>query len=255
MAHPSDRMRFDIQGTAVILTHDTREDMIGALIEAHTYGQGAAVATINLDHVVKLYQNPVFRQAYGAHDIVVADGNPMVWLSRIAGRPVSLVTGSDSIAPLCATAAEHGWSVALVGGQEDTLEAAKAHLIETYPDVKIPLCIAPPMGFDPLGPEAHEILSQLHAGQIDLCLVALGAPKQEIFAAYGRGIAPQTCFVSIGASLDFLAGTQQRAPLWVQQIKCEWLWRMLGDPTRLVPRYAKCAIALPWLIYQALRLR
>lgn len=248
-------MTFDIQGTVIPITHKTRQEMIGTLIDARAHGQGAAIATINLDHLVKLYENNVFRQAYRAHDIVVADGNPIVWLSRLARRPVSLVTGSDSIAPLCQCAAKQGWRVALVGGQEATLEAAKSALCSDHPDLNIALCIAPPMGFDPLGADAKDILEQLRDKEIDLCFIALGAPKQEIFAAYGRGIATQTCFASIGASLDFIAGTQNRAPEWVQTIKCEWLWRMLSDPIRLVPRYTKCALILPWLAYKAFGLR
>lgn len=255
MADTPKLMSFDIRGTTISLTHSTQEAMFETLIEANTAGRGQAVATINLDHLVKLYENKLFRQAYAAQDIVVADGNPIVWLSKLAGRPVSLVTGSDSLGPACEKAAALGWRVAFVGATDDTLAAAREALVALYPALNVTLMIAPPMGFDPLGSDARAIHDQLREAEIDLCILALGAPKQEIFAAFGRGIAPKTSFLSIGASLDFYAGRQQRAPQWVRKVKMEWLWRMLSDPMRLVPRYAKCAALLPWLAVQALFLR
>jgi UDP-N-acetyl-D-mannosaminuronic acid transferase (WecB/TagA/CpsF family) len=58
-------------------------------------------------------------------------------------------------------------------------------------------------------------------------------------------------FVSIGAGLDFIAGFQTRAPLWVRRIAMEWLWRMLSDPRRLAKRYLDCALVLPDLALAA----
>jgi N-acetylglucosaminyldiphosphoundecaprenol N-acetyl-beta-D-mannosaminyltransferase len=113
------------------------------------------------------------------------------------------------------------------------------------PGLTIARQIAPPMGFDPDGTEARAILGQLEAEQIGLCFLALGAPKQERLAALGRQIAPSVGFASIGAGLDFLAGSQTRAPAWARAIAMEWAWRMLSAPRRLVPRYAACVAILP----------
>jgi exopolysaccharide biosynthesis WecB/TagA/CpsF family protein len=85
--------------------------------------------------------------------------------------------------------------------------------------------------------------------------LALGAPKQEMLAARGRELAPSVGFVSVGAGLDFLAGTQHRAPKWVQAIAMEWLWRLISSPARLVGRYARCFAILPALMRDALALR
>ena len=98
-------------------------------------------------------------------------------------------------------------------------------------------------------------LRGLRDQEIGLCFVALGAPKQERFAAYGRSIAPSVGFASIGAGLDFVAGHQHRAPLWMRRLALEWLWRMLTNPLRLVPRYAKCFAILPRQVIEATRLR
>ncbi len=88
-------------------------------------GEGFALATLNLDHLVKLRASGAFRRAYGAQDLVVADGNPIVWLSRLAGRKVELVPGgSDMVLPLAEVAADEGVRVALVGSTEESLVAA-----------------------------------------------------------------------------------------------------------------------------------
>jgi len=216
--------------------------------------QGFALATINLDHLVKLHRNPAFRSVYAAQDLVVADGNPIVWLSRLARRPVALVPGSDLVVPLARIAAETNTAVALIGTTDAALAAAAARLRADIPGLNISLTEAPAMGFDPEGPAARALLAQV-AASAGLCFIALGAPRQETFAALGRKLAPQTGFASVGAGLDFLAGTQRRAPGWVRAISMEWLWRALSQPRRLVPRYVGCAMILPRQVLAAWRLR
>jgi exopolysaccharide biosynthesis WecB/TagA/CpsF family protein len=111
------------------------------------------------------------------------------------------------------------------------------------------------MGFDPESNDARAMLTRLQALGPGLCLIALGAPKQERLAALGRQMAPEVGFASVGAGVDFLAGTQRRAPRWVQAIAMEWLWRALSAPRRLIPRYVACAAILPGETLKALRQR
>lgn len=217
--------------------------------------EGFALATINLDHLVKLKSDPKFRKAYAAQDMVVADGNPIVWLSRLARRPVGLVPGSEMVLPLSRIAALTGTKVALLGSTDEALARAAEAMRAEVPGLNIALTVAPPMGFDPDGPQAAEILQKLETLGIGLTFLALGAPKQERLAARGRELAPHVGFASIGAGLDFLAGTQVRAPAWAQQIAMEWAWRMLSSPKRMVPRYWACAKLLPGEVIKALRQR
>ena len=206
---------------------------------------GFALATLNLDHLVKLSTNAGFRRAYRAQDFVVADGNPIVWLSKLAGDPVSLMPGSELVIPMAKLAADRGVKVALVGSTSAVLQAAAEALLGQIPGLDISAKIAPPFGFDPEGDDAEKIFAELAATDIGLCFLALSAPKQEQFAARGRQIAPNIGFVSIGAGLDFLAGVQVRAPKWVRTIAMEWAWRLLLSPRRLFIRYAACAWILP----------
>ena len=218
-------------------------------------GRGFSLATINLDHLVKLRTDDRFRRAYAEQDLVVADGNPIVWMSKIAGRSVDLIPGSDAILPLVRIAAAHRKSIALVGSTEATLEAAKFYLEKEVPGTRVVASIAPAMGFDPMGDSAADVTDALDATGADIAFLALGAPKQELFAAYARNKLPSVGFVSIGAGLDFFSGSQVRAPAWVRAIAMEWLWRALSQPARLIPRYAKCFAILPVEVTHALKLR
>lgn len=217
--------------------------------------QGFALATLNLDHLVKLSNSKNFRKAYAKQDLIVADGNPIVWLSHLAHKPVTLIPGSELILPLAQLAAKEHIKLALVGSTVATLQKAALSLLEQVPDLNITTTIAPPFGFDPTGLAADAILTDLANSGAGLCFVALGAPKQEAFAAHGRNAVPNMGFVSIGAGLDFIAGQQARAPRWVRKLALEWLWRMVSSPIRLGPRYLRCILILPRLVINALRLR
>lgn len=218
-------------------------------------GRGFMLATLNLDHLVKLRRSGSFRRAYLAADIVVADGNPVVWLSRLAGKPVSLAPGSELVGPLAAAAARRGLPVALYGATQDSLDAAAARLEASHPGLRVALALAPPFGLDPEGPQAEADALAIERSGARLCFVALGAPKQEIFAARAALLAPACGFAAIGAGLDFIAGAQRRAPQWARRLAMEWLWRLLGDPRRFASRYLDCALLLPSLAVDALRKR
>jgi N-acetylglucosaminyldiphosphoundecaprenol N-acetyl-beta-D-mannosaminyltransferase len=248
-------VKFRFAEAEIKVSHSTASSLLGEVLARLGCGQGFALATINLDHLVKLSQDAAFRAAYAAQDIIVADGNPIVWLSRLAGRPVELMPGSDLILPLARAAARQGRPLSIVGASDEALMGAAARLAALVPRLKFGLLYAPPMGFDPQGPEARRILERLTLVGPGLCLVALGAPKQERFAALGRCIAPQTGFASVGAGVEFLSGHQSRAPLWVRSVAMEWLWRTVTAPRRLLPRYVACLAILPGQALEALRQR
>lgn len=233
---------------------ETRESLREQVLQRLHARQGFALATINLDHLVKMSSCGKFLKAYQQQDMVVADGRPIVWLSKLAGRPVSLMPGSDMVGPLCHWAAEARAPVALVGSSTAALEDATAALQAKVPGLDVAWSYAPGK-LDPEGEEAAWILQTLQEKGIGLCFLALGAPKQERMAERGRQLAPSVGFASVGAGLDFLGGHQRRAPKWVRDLALEWLWRALSSPLRLGPRYLKCLAILPRQIVDAVRLR
>jgi len=246
----------DTEAGPVTVTVTDRAALLSDLAARFDAREGFTVATINLDHVVKLGRDRAFREAYGRMSHVTADGNPIVWLSRLAGQgDVVLVPGSEVIEPVARLAMDRGVPVAFFGASEASLEAAAAAMRAKIPGIDIVLTLAPPMGFDPAGPAAGEAIEAIGASGARLVFLALGAPKQEIFAVRAADALPDAGFLSIGAGLDFISGAQTRAPGWVRAIAAEWLWRMLSNPGRLAPRYGACILAFPVLTLRALRAR
>lgn len=248
-------IQFRFDNTVITVNTPSREALMRVVDERLRSGRGLALATLNLDHLVKLRTDTEFRRAYAAQDLVVADGNPVVWLSRIAGRPVRLAPGSDLVEDLARTAAEAAVPVALVGSTEPVLERAASRLTREAPGLDVAACVAPPMGFEPTGAEADAVLDAVAASGARLCFLALGAPKQERFAAHARKRLPFVAFVSVGAGLDFLGGHQTRAPRIIRRLAMEWAWRAASAPRRMLPRYARCFAILPAQVLAALRLR
>ncbi|MEW2912720.1 WecB/TagA/CpsF family glycosyltransferase [Leisingera sp. JC11] len=248
-------MFFEFHGRRVAVNMPSRTQLEAEIRARFKAGQGFALATVNLDHLVKMEASAAFLSAYQAQDLVVADGRPIVWLSRIARHPVELMPGSDMVLPLCRLAAEAKVPVVLAGSTEAALQDAEAALTAAVPGLEIAWTHAPSGSFDPDGGEADQILHRLDETGPCLCFLALGAPKQERFAQRGRKLAPAAGFASVGAGLDFLGGHQKRAPAWVRAIAMEWLWRALSSPKRLLPRYAKCLAVLPGQIRTAWRIR
>ncbi len=242
-------------GLLALVNTPTRAKLLESIQIHWSNNRGFTVATLNLDHIVKLRSSASFSSAYQSHSHVVADGNPIVWLSRLAGKRIELVPGSELIQPLAALAAQNKIPIALLGATQDTLDTAAERLEQEHTGLQVVARIAPPFGFDPEGSNAVSILETINASGAKLCFIALGAPKQEILAIKGNTIAPQCGFVSIGAGLDFIAGTQKRAPKWMQTLAVEWVWRMLHNPRRLMLRYGRCILILPHLTFGALRAR
>ena len=248
-------MYFEFHNTRIAINIADRPHLEREVLARFGDGRGFALATVNLDHLVKLGCDDAFLAAYAAQDLVVADGRPVVWLSQLAGRPLELMPGSDMVVPLCRLAVRAGVPVALVGSTSEALSDAAEALCDKVPGLDMALCHAPSGAFDPMGDEAELILRTLDQKGVRLCFLALGAPKQEMLAARGKTLAPGVGFASVGAGLDFLGGHQRRAPLWMRKLALEWLWRALSSPARMVPRYLKCFAILPTQIRHALRLR
>ena len=204
-----------------------------------------SVVTLNLDHLVKLRSDASFRSAYRAAKFVSADGAPVAHLARKQCTEIERTPGADLLLPLCREAADGKIGVYLFGTDRDALTRSAAKLSESTGG-RLNICgaAAPAMKFDPSGPEADAALDAIAESGAGLCFVALGAPKQEIFAARALDRGIKAGFICVGAGLDFLAGRQIRAPQFMRNYGLEWLWRLSQNPRRLASRYAKCGIIL-----------
>jgi len=205
-------------------------------------GEGFTFFTLNLDHLVKLRRDPAFHGAYGRATFVSADGAPVVHLARRQGARLERTTGADIVLPLAAEAARRRLPVYLFGSTRESLAGAARELVARYPGLEIAGLESPPQGFDPASPEADAVIERIAASGAKFCFIALGAPKQEIFADRALQRSAGVGYLCIGAALDFISGHQTRAPRFFQTAGIEWLWRLMTNPRRMASRYASCAV-------------
>lgn len=234
------------------ITIANQRQAVDEITSAARRGESFAAFTLNLDHLVKLRSEPRFRHAYHMARFITADGAPVARLASHNGARIERTTGADLMVPLAEAAARQSIPVYLFGSSAEVLARAGRDLAARSDFIlDIAGTAAPEQGFDPEGPEADAALARIAASGARLCFVALGAPKQEIFAARAVEKGIRVGFVCIGAALDFLAGAQVRAPEVMQANGLEWLWRLMTNPRRLAGRYARCALVLADLVVLA----
>lgn len=224
-----------------VITTRNLADSVVAIMRRLGDMKSFLVCTLNLDHLVKLRSDSCFRDAYAKAEIVMPDGFPIVAFARMEGVSLERATGSDLIVPLCREAAALGYPVYLFGSTFDTLRVAGRNLSEEIPGLQIAGVMAPPENFDVASPISDEAIAVIGQSGARICLVALGAPRQELFSARAVDKTTGMAFLGIGASLDFIAGTQRRCPPLARKLNLEWAWRAASSPRRLLPRYAACA--------------
>ena len=210
------------------------------------------VVTPNLDHVVQLRANQSLQAAYHNASLILADGWPLVVGSRLFAKPLpERVAGSDLIPALLGSAEEWGGlRVFLLGGMPGVGERAAERVRKRYPKVEIVGCHAPPLGFEHVAAENQRIIDLVAESSPDVVVVGLGAPKQELWLAEHHLQLACPVAIAAGATIDFLAGEQIRAPRWMQKCHLEWTFRLLQDPRRLTGRYFRDAVALPGLLWR-----
>ena len=206
--------------------------------------RGFTLFTVNLDHIVKLQRDAAFRAAYGRADLISADGWPIVAIMRRAGCDIERTAGADLLDPVCRLCADHGLPIYFVGPGAASQRAGLATLQTRYPALKIAGAETPLV---PAGADAEFVAGlarRLTESGARICVMSLGAPKQEILSDALRARCPDVGFLGVGAALDFISGHATRAPMWMRRGRLEWFWRLINDPMRLTTRYALCALAL-----------
>jgi N-acetylglucosaminyldiphosphoundecaprenol N-acetyl-beta-D-mannosaminyltransferase len=200
-------------------------------------GQGGSVFTPNVDHVVTAETDARFREAYAATSLSLADGKPLLWASRLLGSPLpAKVSGSDLVWPLMEQAAARRWRVYLLGGAPG-VAAEAAEVLRRDLGVIVVGVDASRVSLEPPADGVDPVADRVRAAHPDLLLVALGAPKQELWIHRNRERIGPAVALGIGASLDFVAGRVRRAPRWMSEAGLEWTFRLAQEPRRMAVRY------------------
>ncbi len=216
----------------------TEEGAIGHILDRLDMGQGGVVVTPNLDHLRRCVHDLRFAALVAEADLVVADGMPLVWASRLQGTPLpERVAGSDLLSSLSAAAAQRSRSIYLLGGSPGTAQGAAKVLKDRNSGLRICGAFCPPMGFERDETIIGEMMGRLRSSAADIVYVALGSPKQELLIERIRGALPNAWWLGVGNSFSFLCGDVRRAPIWMQRGGVEWMHRLLQEPKRLFKRY------------------
>lgn len=224
------------------------ERMVGYV--ADPAGGCRFVVTPNVDHAVLLSENEGLRAAYRDAALVVADGMPVVLVSRLFGRPLpERVSGADLVPALFdAATTERPMTAYLLGAGEGVGERAAQEIEKKWPAVKVVGVYSPPLGFERDAEENSAILARIAAVRPDVLVVGLGAPKQELWVHQHQKELACSVALCVGATIDFLAGEKPRAPEWMRSCGLEWLHRLCSEPQRLFWRYARDAWVFPQLV-------
>ncbi|MEZ0166637.1 WecB/TagA/CpsF family glycosyltransferase [Kineococcus sp. LSe6-4] len=200
-------------------------------------GRGGNLITPNVD-ILRQLRRPQLRELAEQAELVVPDGMPIVWASRIQGEELpERVTGSSLIWSLSEAAARSDRSLYLLGGAEGIAERAADRLTETYEELKVAGVQCPPFGFEKRPAQLEQTVSAVVEAEPDIVFVALGFPKQERLMQHLREHLPNTWFVGCGGTLTMVAGEVSRAPLWIQRSGLEWVHRLAMEPRRMAKRY------------------
>jgi N-acetylglucosaminyldiphosphoundecaprenol N-acetyl-beta-D-mannosaminyltransferase len=195
------------------------------------------IATANLDFAAQASRDVELQSILMDADLVLCDGAPLVWASRLLNAPLrERVAGSDLTPRLMAHAAARNYRIFFLGSDERVLGIAKQRLERENPGLKVCGTYAPPYA-NLLDLDNDAIAALVKEARPDILLVALGAPKQEKWIYMNHRELGVPCSIGIGASLDFVAGKFSRAPLWMQKSGLEWLFRLMQEPRRLFARY------------------
>ena len=211
--------------------------------------KNAYVVTPNVDHIVQLEQGGELVDVYKGADLVLTDGKPLVWISRLYGTPIKeKISGSDLFPLLCKMAAKKGYTMFFLGAAEGVAHRAADNLMRKFNGLKVVGTYSPPLGFEKDENEMRRIIQMIKAVHPHILVVGLGCPKQELFIFHNKDKLGVPISLGLGASLDFEAGCVNRAPKWMSENGLEWFYRFIQEPKRMFKRYFIDDIKIVWLI-------
>lgn len=218
----------------------TMEETVARISEmAELKDRPRHVCTGNLDHLALLQQDEEFRAAYDRADLAIADGMPVVWLSRMAGRPglKERVAGSDLFWEVARVSHATGIRLFYLGGAPGSAAAAASAIRNHFPNVNVCGVYCPPFAEFGTGAEQDKIREMIREAAPHVLFVALGSPKQEKWIVANKERLGVPVSIGVGASFEMAAGVVRRAPVWMQRTGTEWAYRLVQEPSRMARRY------------------
>ncbi|HEY0491781.1 MAG TPA: WecB/TagA/CpsF family glycosyltransferase [Telluria sp.] len=223
----------------------TMEETLGRIEGFIQSGRPHQHVVVNVDKLVKASRDPALRSIINECDLVNADGMPVVWASRLLGKPLKeRVAGIDLFEALMARAGDKGWRVFLLGAREEVVRAVKDAYERRYPRLQI---CGYRNGYWQGEQEEAQVAAQVRDSRADLLFVAISSPKKEQFLGRWQAGMKIPFAMGVGGSFDVAIGKVKRAPRWMQDWGLEWFYRFLQEPRRMFRRYFIDDMAFLWL--------
>lgn len=228
----------------------TLSQCVDQLFSDMDHGRRGWLATVNVAILMMMRESPRLQSFVDRATWTVADGQPLVWASRWFHRPLpERVTGVDLVECLCERAVQRHETIYCLGATQDVVLGMMARLRERHPGLSI-------TGADGYfkADEAAARAQAVAASGAKILLVGMGVPRQEQFIEEQWPLLNVNLAVGVGGSFDVLAGLRQRAPLWMQKVGLEWVFRLIQEPGRLWKRYFVTGMQFGALVLRALLL-
>ena len=238
----------DVAG--VLFSNVSRAEAVRLLeVMSRRKNESHLVVTGNLDHMYRLSYDADFREIYKSASLVLCDGMPVLWLSKLFKTNCSLhhrVTGVDLVSELCKVSQSTGSRIFLLGGLPGSAEKTRDALCLKYPGCVICGTYCPDAATFGTEGEQERICEAIQAVKPHFLLVALGAPKQERWIAANSHRLGVPVSIGVGGAFEICGGSVRRAPNVIQNLGFEWLFRLVHNPRRLWKRYIQ--VDLPFLL-------
>jgi len=197
--------------------------------------QQLVLGMVNVAKLVNSHKDPQLFQSVAQADIIAADGQGVVWLSRLAGQSLpERVAGIDVMYGLMERAAKGHYRVFFLGAKPGVVKAVAQKAESTYPGLQVAgICD----GYFDLEKDGQRVAEQIRDSKADILFVAITPPKKEIFMDRWKDVINVPVCHGVGGSFDVFAGIVKRAPMWMQKMGLEWFYRVIQEPHRMWKRY------------------
>ena len=225
------------------------DDALSRIEEFIKAGKTHQIVVVNAAKVVKAQKDAYLRQIIEDADLSGADGVPIVWVSRLLGKPIpGRVNGTDLMERLVERAAQKGYRIFFFGAEEAVVRRVVKIYREKYPSLQVAGYRNGYFGAD----EEREIAENIGNSKADILFVAFGTPKKEHFIRDHKSILNVPVVHGVGGSFDVIAGKTARAPQWMQNYGLEWLFRLIQEPRRMWRRYLVTNILFVYYVLLAI---
>jgi N-acetylglucosaminyldiphosphoundecaprenol N-acetyl-beta-D-mannosaminyltransferase len=247
------------------LLAERRREFLGAPMHALTMDETLALANeamashqplhhtvVNVAKLVTMRKNAELREDVASADLINIDGAGVLWGARLCGIAVpERVAGVDIMTNLLALCAQKGYRPYLLGAEKHVLQAVDMRLAKEHPGLVI---AGMQDGYFKPEDEA-DIVAAINASNADCLFVAMPTPRKERFLKQYRDVLTPSFVMGVGGSFDVYGGKVSRAPVLVQKLGLEWLFRIMQEPRRLWRRYYETNTAYAGLLWRELRRR